>query len=133
KSPTTPKVDVFAAGLILWELLGGRPARPLPRSLLSANALSAMAKRPDSLATVRPDLAPELIALVDAALAPAPEERTLTCAEMAQRIRNLAPDTSGKEDLRAAMRAIPSVSLGAPRSATRLAPRPSAPRDEAGA
>ena len=129
QSPT-PKVDVYAVGLILWELLSGRPARVLPHHPLSAHALSATTKRPEPLETVRPDLALELTAMVDAAVADAPHERLMTCAEMARRIRKFAPVGAGKKDLAALMRAVPSVSLAAPRSATSLVPRPS-PRDEA--
>lgn len=100
--PATPKVDVYSAGLILWELLAGRPSTILPNDPFAIEAtLRAVARRnPESLATVRPDLPEELVAAVSAALVSAPEQRIISCAEVARRIRGAARFDRGKKELR---------------------------------
>jgi serine/threonine-protein kinase len=102
EKPATPKVDVYAAGLILWELLAGRPSTILPNDPFAIEAtLRAVAGRnPESLATVRPDLPKELVAAVDAALVSAPDQRIISCADMALRIRKAVRFDAGKRELR---------------------------------
>jgi serine/threonine protein kinase len=102
----TPKVDVYAAGLILWELLSGQPPRKPPQNALAIDQASA---GPEPLGSLRSDLAPELLAIVDAALAPTPEKRVIGCSEMAQRIRKMYHDGRGKNELKAWMAAAPST------------------------
>jgi serine/threonine protein kinase len=99
--PPTSKIDVYAAGLILWELLTGRSATTLPHDPFAIEAtMKAVAERsPDPLATLRPDIPEELAAAVDAALVSAPERRTITCAEMARTIRRVYRVASGRIEL----------------------------------
>src|SRR6266542_555570 len=102
RQQVTPKVDVYAAGLILWELLSGRPSRVLPKDPLAIDAFTAVIERgPSPLVSLRPHLPPEVIAVVDAALVLSPEKRVIGCAEMAQRIRKVVQDQHGKMELRA--------------------------------
>jgi len=109
--PLTQKVDVYAAGLILWELLTGRPPRVLPRDPLALEALSSVVERgPPPLVSLRPDLPPEVLAAVDGALVLSPENRVIGCAEMAQLIRTVAQDQHGKMELQACVRAALSAS-----------------------
>jgi serine/threonine-protein kinase len=101
--PQSPKVDVYAAGLILWELLTGRSsAIVVPKDPLALpSELQALAERTlDPLAKLRPDLPRALSAAVDAALTASPEKRTIGCAELAQEIRKHGRPGRGKEELR---------------------------------
>jgi serine/threonine-protein kinase len=78
------KVDVYAAGLLMWELLTGRP-HPDHVEMLSA---------------VRRDLPRELLAAVDAALEHNAEKRTITCADMASWIKKVTHAARGKREVR---------------------------------
>jgi serine/threonine-protein kinase len=97
----TPKIDVYAVGLILWELLSGRRSLNLPHDPFAIEAtLKAVASRnPPSLTNIRPDLPRGLALAVDAALMPAPEKRTIGCADIAQWLRKGRLD-AGKRELR---------------------------------
>jgi serine/threonine protein kinase len=100
--PATPKIDLYAASLILWELFAGRPPTVFPDNPYAIDeTLRAVATRkPPSLATVRPDLPRELILAVDAALMSAPEKRTVGCAEIARQLRTVGRVDAGKRELR---------------------------------
>ena len=66
----TPKNDAYATGLLLWELLTGRTATILPRDPFAIEAtFEAVAQRRlEPIATLRPDITPELACAMDAAL-----------------------------------------------------------------
>jgi serine/threonine-protein kinase len=102
EQPATPKIDVYAAGLILWELLTGRRSINLPHDPLAIEAtLRAVATRnPPALATIRADLPRDLSQAVDAALISEPEKRTITCAQMSAWIRKAGRLDVGKRELR---------------------------------
>jgi serine/threonine-protein kinase len=130
--PLSPKVDVYAAGLILWELLTGRSsAIVLPKDLFSVpNEMRAMAERSfESLGKLRPDLPRTLSAAVEAALVALPEKRTIGCAELAQELRKHARVARGREDLFAKLQATRAPSAATSRRPTQPpAPSGAAPR-----
>jgi hypothetical protein len=122
--PVTAKVDVYSVALIVWELLAGKPCTKLPHDPFAIDAtLRAIATRkPESLGTVRPDLPRELVAAIDDALASAPENRTVTCAELARCIRLAGQCDVGKRELR-------ELAIRASAGEDRTLTRPSAGED----
>ena len=54
----------------------------------------------EPIETLRADIAPELARAINAALAPTPEQRIVTCAEMARTIRKVLHLPTGKAELR---------------------------------
>ena len=113
----TPNNDVYAAGLLLWELLTGRTATILPRDPFAIEAtFEAVARRKlEPLATLCPDIAPELACAIDAALAPTPERRIVTCAEIARTIRKVLHLPTGKAELRKCVNAALGAATPGPR------------------
>src|SRR5262249_50627783 len=57
-------------------------------------------RKPPSLATVRPDLPRDFILAIDAALAPEPDKRKVSCGEIARRLRKLGRVDVGRLELR---------------------------------
>ena len=86
------RVDVFAAGIVLWELLTGQRlfARGDPGAVVGA-VLQGGVKPPSEL---RPGVSAELDAIVLKALASDREERFATAREMAVALENCAPPAS---------------------------------------
>ena len=79
------RTDVFALGVILYEMLGGRP--PFHRAQLH-ETLSAVAKGDcDALDRLRPGLPAELCRAVHRAIRPNPHQRYADCAEMRDAFR----------------------------------------------
>jgi serine/threonine-protein kinase len=111
KQPT-PKVDVYAAALILWELLTGRPATILPRDPLAVEGIlrAVTQRKPQPLATIRKDLPKELVAAVDAALTFSPDKRTITCGELAKWMRKVVHVGQAKTMLATRVRAVLAAS-----------------------
>jgi eukaryotic-like serine/threonine-protein kinase len=85
---TDPRADLYAIGLILFELLTGRPAFVADDdfSLIDMHVNSA----PPSLSDLDPTLPRELDAVVQRALAKYPDERYATAAEMARALEQAA-------------------------------------------
>jgi serine/threonine-protein kinase len=78
------KVDVYAAGLLLWQLLTGRPP----------------GHDVEPLSNVRRDLPRELLAAIDASLEPTAQKRTISCADMASWIKKVAHVARGRKEVR---------------------------------
>jgi hypothetical protein len=76
------RADVYSVGCILYELLGGAPRF----GATSAGALVGAVLKGEApvLSSLRPDLSPKLVQIVDRAVCPDREERFGTAREMAQ-------------------------------------------------
>ncbi|MCW5836487.1 MAG: serine/threonine protein kinase, partial [Labilithrix sp.] len=99
----TPRADVYAAGIILWELLTKR--RAFQRGALpEIEALRAMAEpRLISLDTIRPDVDRAVRDAVRRALEPRAEQRTVTAEEMVAILSAVVPADEGRERLVSAL------------------------------
>jgi eukaryotic-like serine/threonine-protein kinase len=76
-----PPSDVYSAGMVLYELLAG--AHPLRGQTPAETLANVAAARLPSLGALRPDLAQDLVRLVDDACAPTPGQRP-TAAELSE-------------------------------------------------
>jgi serine/threonine protein kinase len=75
------RVDLYAVGVMLYELLAGRPPFQAPTYI--ALVTQHLHTPPPPLALARPDLPPRLIAAVHRALEKEPKDRFTSAAEMA--------------------------------------------------
>jgi eukaryotic-like serine/threonine-protein kinase len=95
----TVRADVYAASLVLWELLARRKA--IQRGALpEVEVLKAMA-RPEfpSLDTLRPDVPAEVRAAIRRGLEPNPDRRSITADEMAGVLRLSMSGDEGRATL----------------------------------
>ncbi len=83
----TPRADVYGVGLLLWCLLSGR-----------VPPINGM--RPESLSSIRPDIAMELAAAIEAALEPSPDKRKITCTELEHWLKKITKVDAGRQELR---------------------------------
>jgi serine/threonine protein kinase len=122
----TARTDVYAAALVLWELLARRRAFPRMKDQLElARAMATPSLA--SLDALRPDLDAELRGIVASALAPQPEDRAVTAAEIVKVLRARVPPERGRElvaDLMARVRHEPPPALTAPPPAPSVSPAP---------
>ncbi|NTU79990.1 MAG: protein kinase, partial [Chloroflexales bacterium] len=108
--PVTPQTDIYALGVLLYELLSGqRPfAGPTP-ALLAQQHLSAPVP---ALVELRPGLPPALDQIVQRALAKVPSARYGDVRELAAALRAVvAPEPAAVIPDRAAQAAPPTVTL----------------------
>lgn len=94
----TERSDAFSLGVLCFRLFAGEEG---------ASALSVLGGRPPSLASVRRDVPREVSAAVDAALQEDPNKRTITCAELARWISQIAQIDDGKRALRTLVATLP--------------------------
>ena len=78
------RTDLYAAGLVMYEMLAGRG--PFEARTPSALMAAHMATPPAPIATLRPDVAPELAELVMQCLAKEPGERPASAAVVLQQL-----------------------------------------------
>jgi len=85
--PLDRRTDVFALGVVLYELLGGK--RPWDGSSEVALIGKIMTEEPQPLSELRPDVPAELAAIVDKALSKDRSTRYQNCIEMQADIEQL--------------------------------------------
>lgn len=120
------RVDLYSAGLVLYEMLAGRPA--YGATDLDELADAILRSRPPSILAARPDLPPEIDAVITHALARRPGERFATAYAFLEALRPFGADSDviDAEPTDTGLLEVPRavVSLPFPRS---LRPAPSAP------
>ena len=78
--PLDRRTDVFALGVVMYEMLGGK--RPWEGDSEVALIGKIMTEEPQPLSELRPDVPPELVGIVDKALAKERSLRYQNCIEM---------------------------------------------------
>jgi tetratricopeptide (TPR) repeat protein/tRNA A-37 threonylcarbamoyl transferase component Bud32 len=98
--PTDERTDVYAFGLILYELLAGARPRYSADGGLSA-LIQRLEKSPPPLKSLRPDVAPALERIVSKCLQPAADERYASAAEVLADLEALGEIGSARSGPRA--------------------------------
>jgi hypothetical protein len=113
--PPSPRGDVYALGLMTYELLTHRPALPAHSSVHAMTAAILRARRP-RLRDVRPDLPAKLDATLQAAMAVDPAARPEHAGALAEALEdvlaNPGPSSSQSQLLLGAVGAVSVVALG---------------------
>ena len=97
----TERVDVYAAGLVVWEMLSNRSVRP-PRDVGQGAALLKLiaGRRFESISSLRRDIPREIAAAIDACLAQSASKRTIQCREVERWLEKVVDVEAGKKELR---------------------------------
>jgi serine/threonine-protein kinase len=122
-------VDVYAAGLVVWEMLSGRSVVPARDIGHGAELLKLIAgRRFDPISSLRRDIPREMAAAIDACLVPLPAKRTIQCREVERWLEKVVDVEAGKKELRERLVQLRNANVrGAPAPRTSAAPRPSQP------
>ncbi len=116
------RADIYAVGATLYQALSGR--LPFEEPSLQAMLFAIVEKTPPSLAEVRPDLPPELVAVVDRAMAKDRAGRYSSAEEMRAALAPWAPVAATQT----AAGLAPDVAVNAPTMAVAGAtPAPASP------
>lgn len=104
-APPTPQSDVYAAGVVLYELLTGD--NPFRGREVTDSYHKALTVDAGHVSSVRPDVSESLSAVIAKALAKEPAERFASAADFADALRpeRAAPDELCQARLRAAVQA----------------------------
>lgn len=119
----TPRADVYAGAVILWEILAGRRAF-IRGALPEADVRRQLAEpRIASLDVLRPDLDAHLRDAVHRALEPKGQKRTITAEEMISVLRSVVSVEDGRAALTGALASVRHE----PQPVSSLAPSPPPP------
>ena len=119
------RTDIYGLGIALFEMLGGRP----PFEADSAMTLMMMHVNdpvPD-VRRLRPDVSPELVAVINKALAKERDDRFATAAQMAAALRGGSSAAGAATAAVVAGTVFEEVPRAVPQDATVLEPTPAAP------
>lgn len=90
--PATPSDDLYALGVVGYEALTGR--RPFPQNDFGSLAHAILRQSPAPLTAVRPDVRPNLAAVIERAMARQPSQKFGQAAEMRAALGSADPATS---------------------------------------
>jgi eukaryotic-like serine/threonine-protein kinase len=132
--PVDARADIYATGVILYELVCGRP--PFVADGEAATALARLHRDPEPPRSVRPDVDPALEAIVQRAMARDPDGRFPDAGSLRSALRGAMPGGVAPTTLDAignglsstdadATRAVDATSVGTTPPATPPADRPS--------
>jgi serine/threonine-protein kinase len=93
--PLDPRTDIYSFGVSCYHMLAGQP--PFRGQTAFEVALQHVRSEPEPLAARRPDLPPELCAIVHRMMAKKPEDRYQTCRELLADLARLREALSGRE------------------------------------
>ncbi len=119
--PLDPRTDIYSFGVTCYHLLTGQP--PFRGETAIEVALKHVRAEPAPLQELRPDLPPQLCAMVHKMMAKEPEQRYQTCRELLHDLDRLQDPQAGvKTEAVAASSPLPPVVPAAP------VPTPAPPR-----
>jgi hypothetical protein len=104
--PATPETDLYAVGVVLFEMLTG--FTPFDRGTPVATALAHRDEPAPDVRTIRPDVPPRVAAVIQTALRKRPTDRYRSAAEMG---RALAPAAAADYAGDTAVFATPAASM----------------------
>lgn len=116
------RTDVYALGVVLYEQLCGQPPFRRPTDL--ATALAHVQDRPVPVRQFRPDVSPELEAIVLACLAKSPDDRPPSAADLAAALRWLGFDGDDRTVATGRTAAVPRPQIPIDETAVRPTIRP---------
>ena len=105
--PATPAIDIYAFGLILYEIAAGRKAFPTGRG---ENLLDRLHRLPPSPRQFAPDLNPRWETVILRCLATAPEERPLT-TDLIAGLQGVLPPSPAERARRRTRRTLLSAAI----------------------
>jgi serine/threonine protein kinase len=126
----TERVDVYAAGLVVWEMLCGKSAAPRADVPAGAELLKLISgRRVETVSSLRKDVPREIAAAIDACLEPSADKRTIRCADVEKWLTKVVDVASGCMELKERVVQLRNVSIRPPPAAaptvrTSLAPKP---------
>ena len=88
------RADIYAAGVIFYELLAGAP--PFSGKTPAETARLHIEKTPEPIERLRPDVSPGLAQLIHRALAKDPAERFASAGDMLATLRALPPASTAR-------------------------------------
>jgi serine/threonine protein kinase len=97
------RADIYALGATLYRLIAGRPPHPR-RGGLAKHVLAITSEDPPTLDTVRPDVDPEVVALVAEMLSRDPGDRPQNADQVAERLASMRGRSALKRLLRQTLR-----------------------------
>jgi serine/threonine protein kinase len=92
--PATPASDIYSAGVVLYELLTAK--KPFDADTPLGLVRAIQEEDPTPLSEARPDVDPELVEIVEKAMAKDPAKRYATALQMGQALRNWIPSVASE-------------------------------------